>query len=615
MPTQPPSAPRRYLGVYDADGGLAGELRYVIGHLLGTAECALCDITHSPVRRRPAWDRMVTTLGVPFDLRHRNELTEAEQHATATMRLPFVAAELADGTFVEVLDAAALAACDGDLEVFHARLLAASALAASSPVASSPGAALDTAGPTIYDLIIVGAGSGNMLPDDSTADWSVAIVESDRFGGTCLNRGCIPSKMFVHVADVARHARDGERFGLATSFDGADWPAIRDRVFTRIDPIHDQAVAHRRRNGIDVHLGAARFVAPKVLEVDGRRITAERIVVAAGTRPFVPPIDGIDSVEVLTSDTVMRLDTLPASMLVLGGGVIAAEMGHVFASLGTAVTWVHRGSELLEQQDHEVRTRFSAIAAERFDVRLTTEIERLEPIPPSGAGSAAGGAAGGIRAHLRRADGTRAVVDVERLLVATGRIPNSDLLDVAAGGLDVDEHGHLVTDGTYATNVDGVWSFGDAANHFQLKHVANAEARVVRQNLLDPGSARDDTLPPVPAAVFTDPQIASVGVTEDAARAAGMPYVVTIREYASTAYGWALEDTTSFVKLLADPATHLLIGAHLMGPQASLLIQPLLQAMALGTPVEQVARDVMYIHPALTEVVENALLDLVATFA
>lgn len=451
-----------------------------------------------------------------------------------------------------------------------------------------------------YDLIIVGAGSGNMLPDESTADWRVAIVESDRFGGTCLNRGCIPSKMFVYAADVARHAQDGDRFGVHTRYDGADWPAIRERVFARIDPIHDQAVAYRRANGIDVHLGAAHFVAPKVLEVDGQRLTADRIVLASGTRPFVPPIEGIDRVEALTSDTVMRMDALPASMLVLGGGVIAAEMGHVLASLGTAITWVHRGAELLENHDREVRARFGAIAATRMDVRLATSLERVEPTGV------------GIRATLGRTDGTQDVIEVERLLVATGRRPNSDLLDVAAGGLEVDAHGHLVTDDTYATSVPGVWAFGDAANHYQLKHVANAESRIVRQNLVRPGSAHTASIPPVPAAVFTDPQIASVGLTEDAAIARGVDVATTVREYSSTAYGWAMEDTTSFVKLLADPRSHLLVGAHLMGPQASVLIQPLLQGMALGTPVERMAQDVMYIHPALTEVVENALLDLAA---
>lgn len=458
-----------------------------------------------------------------------------------------------------------------------------------------------------YDLIIVGAGSGNMLPDASTADWRVAIVESDRFGGTCLNRGCIPSKMFVYAADLARHASDGERFGLRTSFDGADWPAIRDRVFGRIDPIHDEAVAYRRANGIDVHLGAARFVAPKVLEVDGQRITAERIVLASGTRPFVPPIAGIELVGALTSDDVMRMEVLPESMLVLGGGVIAAEMGHVFASLGTRITWVHRGSELLEQQDAEVRQRFGRLAATRSDLRLSTRVERFEPVTDSPSGS--------LRAHLVGPGGVRDTVEVERLLVATGRVPNSDLLDVAAGGLEVDPHGHLVTDETYATSVPGVWAFGDSANHYQLKHVANAESRLVRQNLIRPGSARSTSLPPVPAAVFTDPQVATVGLTEDAARAADVPYVSTVREFSSAAYGWAMEDTTSFVKLLADPVTRQLLGAHVMGPQASLLIQPLLQAMALATPVDRIAQDVMYIHPALSEVVENALLDLVAVLA
>jgi len=451
-----------------------------------------------------------------------------------------------------------------------------------------------------YDLIIVGAGSGNMLPDEATAHWRVAIIESDRFGGTCLNRGCIPSKMFVYAADVAQHARDGARFGVHTRFAGADWPAIRDRVFARIDPIHDAAVAYRRRHGIDVFLGEARFVAPKRVQVNGVTLTAPRIVLATGSRPFIPAIAGIDTVPFLTSDNVMRIADLPASLMILGGGVIAAEMGHVFSALGTAVTWVHRGNQLLEQYDTDVRARFGALAQQRYDVRLNTSVMHVEPH------------VGGVRAQLQAADGSVQVVDVAQLLVATGRRPNSDLLDVAAGGLDVDTHGHLVTDGTYATSVAGVWSFGDAANHFQLKHVANAEAKIVRHNMLNTISRSDTELPPVPAAVFTDPQIATVGVTEDAAKASGQAYVATVRDYATTAYGWAMEDTTSFVKLLADPHTRRLIGAHIMGPQASLLLQPLIQAMTLDTPLDAVANDVMYIHPALTEVVENALLQLVA---
>jgi len=191
-----------------------------------------------------------------------------------------------------------------------------------------------------YDLVIVGAGSGNTLPAGQFAGWRIAVVEADRFGGTCLNRGCIPSKMLVYTADVAQVVRQAGRFGIGAEWAGADWAAIRDRVFGRIDPLPGRAVAHRRADGTDVFLGEACFLAPKVLRVGDDEIRADRFVLAAGSRPRVPPVPGLAGIPYLTSDTVMRLDTLPKSMAVLGGGYIAAEMSHVFGSLGTAVTIV-----------------------------------------------------------------------------------------------------------------------------------------------------------------------------------------------------------------------------------------------------------------------------------
>jgi mycothione reductase len=166
------------------------------------------------------------------------------------------------------------------------------------------------------------------------------------------------------------------------------------------------------------------------------------------------------------------------------------------------------------------------------------------------------------------------------------------------------------TDDTYATSVPGIWALGDITNHFQLKHMANAEARIVRHNLLHPGQPRHASFPVIPSAVFASPQVATAGATEQDLLARGQQYVAATRNYRDAAYGWALQDTTSFVKVLADPDTRLLLGAHIIGPQASVLIQPLLQAMYLGNTADQVAAGVLYIHPALTEVVEQALLEL-----
>jgi mycothione reductase len=450
---------------------------------------------------------------------------------------------------------------------------------------------------TDYDLVIVGAGTGNMFPTVGLEGLRIAIIERDRFGGTCLNRGCIPSKMLVHTADVAETVRGADRYGLRAEFIGADWAAIRDRIFGRIDPLSQKAVDFRRRSGVDVYLGEARFVGTRVLEVDGQRIRGEQIVLAVGSRPRVPDIAGLTEVPFHTSDTIMRLDALPASLVIVGGGSVAAEMGHVFGALGSEITIVNRGPRLLSALDEEVAQRFTERFSSRFDVRVATAVEHVERTPR------------GIAVHVDGAQG-HGVVEGETLLVATGRIPNSDLLDVGAGGLATDEHGHVVTDETLATSVPGVWAVGDLANHFQLKHLANAEMRIVLHNVVHAGEPRRKTFPVVPAAVFADPQVATAGPTERALRDQGKPFVVSRRDYSDTAYGWALEDTTSFVKLLGDPATGRLLAAHIIGPQASILIQPLVQGICLDNTVDQLARDVLYIHPALSEVIAQALLEL-----
>jgi len=450
-----------------------------------------------------------------------------------------------------------------------------------------------------YDLIVIGAGSGNMLFTPDLADWRAAIVEPGRFGGTCLNRGCIPSKMLVVAADAARSVTEARRFGIEASVDLVDWPAIRDRVFGRIDPLHDRAVDYRRKSGVDVFTESARFVAPRVIQVGEETLTAERIVVAAGSRPDVPDIAGLDTVDHHTSDTIMRIETVPDSMVILGGGFIAAEMGHVFEAFGAQVRIVQRGPRLLMTEDQDISARFTELAAKRFELDLDSTARSVTTTPT------------GIAVTVDGPDGST-VREAEVLLVATGRRPNTDQLDAAAGGLELDEHGHVVTDDTYRTSVPGVWAFGDAANHFQLKHMANAEMRVVTHNLAHPGSPRSLRSGLAPHAVFSDPQVASVGLTEAQAVSGQVDHVVASRRYADTAYGWALEDTTSFVKVIADPTTRFLLGVHIIGPQAATLVQPLLQAMQLGQTIDQLAHDVLYIHPALTEVLEQALLDAVA---
>ena len=449
-----------------------------------------------------------------------------------------------------------------------------------------------------FDLLIIGAGSGNSLIGPEHDRWDIAIAEHGPFGGTCLNVGCIPSKMLVYAAEVAALAANSEHLGIRTRFDGADWPAVRDRIFGRIDPIAAGGLTFRQGlPNVTVYRDTARFVAPRTVAAGGETVTADRVVVAAGARPAIPDIEGLPGCGYHTSDTIMRLDEMPERLVVLGGGYIAAELGAVMGAFGSQVTFVLRGDTFLRPEDDEIRARFTAAYSRRFDVRLNTRV---------------------LEASRKGAEVVLVVEDsvgrhelrADVLLVATGRTPNGGRLDVGAGGIATDPAGYVVTDDQLRTTAEGVWALGDVTNPVQLKHVANHEARVVRHNLSNPDDPVRVDHRFIPHAVFGHPQVAGVGLTERDCRERGLPYRSHVQPFSSAAYGWAMEDTDSAVKVIAHAETRRLLGAHIIGPQASTLIQQLIQGMHFDLTVDQMARQQYYIHPALPEVVEQALLEL-----
>ena len=453
-----------------------------------------------------------------------------------------------------------------------------------------------------YDLIIIGAGSGNSVIGPEMDGWRIAMIERGLFGGTCLNRGCIPSKMLIYPADLAEHAKDSSRYGIQTEFLGADWPAIVHRVFGRIDPIAEGGRQYRHSlPNVDVYEHSAHFVGERELEVDGNRITGDRVVIAAGARSFIPEVPGIDDVPFHTSDSILRIAQQPKHLIVLGGGFIATELGHVFQALGSKVTIVNRGHWLLQAEDEDVSHRFTEVADERFDLVLGTTVERVYRTDT------------GIGLQVVCDAGPR-IIEGDVLLVAAGRIPNSDELRVGAGGIDIDQMGNVVVDQYGRTSAPGVWALGDINGRHQLKHMANGEAKAVRHNLTHPDDLHEYDNRPAPHAVFTSPQIGAVGVTERQAQASGQSYVTITHAFGDAAYGWAMEDTTGFCKLIGDPRTRTVIGAHLMGHQASMLVQLLVQGMHLGNTADEMASGQVWIHPALSEVVEQALLKLVDAF-
>ncbi len=446
-----------------------------------------------------------------------------------------------------------------------------------------------------FSLVIIGSGSGNIVLPGDRARGPVALIESGAFGGTCVNRGCIPSKILIQTAHVAAQVSHAPEFGIEAQLTRVDWPAIRDRTFGRTDSL--SAAGRRGRaesDALTLIEGRARFTGPHELAIDdGTRITADQIVLATGSRPVIPPPIAESGVGYHTSDTVMRLDELPASMIIVGGGYVAAELAHLFSSLGVSIRIVSQAGSLLDAFDPEISGRFTRLARERWDVRLCAEVtgarrrgDQIE-VEVTGAPPVTG----------------------ELLLVAAGRVADTAGLDVDRAGVRLREDGRIEVDEFGRTTAEGIWSLGDASTPYPLKHVANAEARILAHNLAFPDDLRPYPHDWVPSAVFTAPQIATVGAREQDL-SHERPYVEAIQEYADMAYGWALQDNVGFCKLYGDAATGTLLGAHIMGDQASLLIQPLIQAAATGQRVADIARGQYWIHPALSEVVENALLKL-----
>ncbi|CAN5448169.1 mycothione reductase [soil metagenome] len=455
-----------------------------------------------------------------------------------------------------------------------------------------------------HDLVIIGTGSGNMVIDDTFAHLDVAVIEERRFGGTCVNYGCIPSKLLSYTAELVDDIAGADEFDIDAEFRRLRWRELRDRVFTRVDGIAEKGQQGREDSDfITVYTGHAQFIGPRQLRITGLgadgdadvEVEADQIVIAVGGRPVIPDVVTDSGLPYETSNTVMRLDDPPRHLAVLGGGYIAAELAHVFSAAGSAITIIEQKDLLLGgTQDDEIRTIYTDLMRQRYDLRLGVEVDKITGSP------------GDLTLHCN--DGR--TVQADMLLVASGRKPNSDRIEVKAGGVDADDKGRITVDDFGRTSADGVFALGDVSTPVPLKHVANREADAVKHNLRHPDSLRALDHRLIPSAVFTNPQMASVGKTEDQCKEDHPGYLVSSFPYDEVAYGWALQDTTGRCKVLADGATRQILGAHIIGTQAATLLQVFVVAMEFGIDADALANKPYWPHPALTEVLQNALLKL-----
>lgn len=449
-----------------------------------------------------------------------------------------------------------------------------------------------------YDVLVIGSGAGSIIAE--RAQWAglkVALVDRGPLGGTCLNVGCIPSKTLIVSADRVVEAQRADRLGVRLQVTGIDFPAIMARA-------REVAAAGREQirnglkqvHGIDFYEANGTFVADKEMHVGGERIRADKVFIAAGARPQVPPIPGLSEVPYLTNESLLALETLPHSMVIVGGGYIGVEYAHFLAAMGCQVTLVERLHYLVVAEEPEISLRLKARLAARMAVHTDTSV------------TAVSRAADGVAVSLRNlATGRDSVVKSERLLIATGRSSNADTLRPEATGVELDPRGYVAVNGHLETSRAGIWAFGDVIGRYMFTHVANQEAIVAWHNSQHTPKVEMD-YSAVPHAVFSDPQIASVGVTEAVARTKHA-ILVGETDYQSVAYGEALREDDGYAKVVVEKETGHVLGFHIAGWNAALLIQEVTEAMANEGNANSILV-AMHIHPALSEIVPACLSNL-----
>lgn len=448
-----------------------------------------------------------------------------------------------------------------------------------------------------FNVLVIGGGTGNNVAAAAAdAGLETALVEPGPLGGTCLNRGCNPSKMLIQAANAVNNVHEAERFHVDATLESVDHAAVVDEMDDLLGGIAEDIEArYREKENLTLFKERTEFVDERTVALDGGAATAEKVVVAAGSRPIVPPIDGLDDVDYLTSQDALYLCETPESLVILGGGYIAVELGYFFEAMGTDVTIVEMMDSLIPREDGDVAEAFTDIAAVRHKVYTGHRVTAVEE------------AGEGYAVNAETEAGEETTVEGAAVLVALGRRPNSDTLGLETTGIEVDDRGFIETDEYLQTSVENVWAQGDIAGNALFKHSGDYETRHTVANVVH-GESRAIDLSAMPHTIFTEPQIAGVGATEEELNDEDTEFVVGRADYADSAMGRAKKIDHGFVKVLAAPDGEIL-GAHAIGYEASTLLHEAVFAMRTGATVDDVA-GAIHAHPTLSKVVEAAFQDV-----
>ncbi len=450
-----------------------------------------------------------------------------------------------------------------------------------------------------YDAIIVGAGqSGPFLAVRlAEAGRKVALIEREHVGGTCVNNGCIPTKTMVASARAAWVARNGAKYGVNTGPVSVDYAVVKQRkdeiVAGSVKGLTDWFAATKGLTLID---GEARFTGPKQIEVNGETLTAPQIFLNTGGRPVVPDWPGLKDVPFLTNESMMQLEVLPSHLVIVGGSYIGLEFAQMFRRFGSQVTVIEHGKRLIAREDEDVSAAVRDILAGE-GVAFYFDADGFE-VSPDGAGLTLSFAAGGQRQTVRGS----------HLLVATGRRPNSDALNLGAAGVEVDKRGQIVVDDRLQTNVAGIYAMGDINGRGAFTHTSYNDFEIVAANLLDGDDRKVSER--IPAYnLYIDPPLGHIGMNESDVKARGIRALKGVLPMSRVGRARERGETQGFMKVLVDADSKRILGASLLGIEADEVVQSLMHVMAADAPYTLVTRT-MHIHPTVSELLPSVFADL-----
>ncbi len=446
------------------------------------------------------------------------------------------------------------------------------------------------------DVVVIGGGPGGYVAAIHAAHLGadVALIEKDRLGGTCLNRGCIPTKALVRSTEILLAAKSADEFGVAIGSVKASLPQIMARKTKVVDALVSGVEQLIKANKISLHRGIGRLTSPRRAKVNTTEIAAKKIIIATGSESALLPIDGLDLPGVLTTDEILELEELPESLVVIGGSHVGVEFASIFNALGTKVTIVKRRPLLLEPIDQEIGRRFAQLLS-RQGIRVITGAAVKSVVKDKAL----------LRVVWNTPEGEDGV-NGQAVLMATGRRPYSEEVGCSELGLKMEE-GAINVNECLETNIEGVYAIGDVLGKYMLAHVASYEGEIAAENAL--GRKRQADYRAVPTCIFTYPEIAGVGITEQDAKDSRIPHKVNKFPFAACGRAVAMGETIGMVKIICHASDGKVLGVHIMGPHASDLIAEGTLAVQLGATAKDLAHTI-HAHPTLPEAVHETAMGL-----